>query len=588
MRAVSTEGDGRRRLILAYCGAAGAVAATTAVMFAVRRYLDPGQASLLYLPVVIACSIWFGFGASVFGAILAFLCWDFFFLPPYYTFIVANPRDWLSLVVFLIAAITTARLASQAERRAAEARRRESEITVLYRASEGVSREVVDDRLLAALADEALRTCRASRCVVFRREPSLVPRLGEGRRSGLTELVREEADDAGAFDIDLTARVAEEALKYDQVVGFGSSDELWTKAVAQVTPLPQPLSPPGKGEGRGEKSALTPDPSPEGARSSLGRGEAARKAGERIGAFVPLRAQDRLVGVLYVGPRTDGAPYSAADERLIYVLANHAAVVIARQELASQAAEAKALRQADALKEALVSLVSHELRTPLAAIKATASGLLQEGTNWDAQASQEALRSIDHEADRLSHVVANLLDLSRLEGGAWTPNKDWCDIAEIVGTALDRLRPEEAERVVVTVGENVPLVRADYTQIALVVTNLLENAVKYGVPKTAAVEPRGRIDVTIAPEYNGQDEQPVGAIIAVRDYGDGLFVDEIDQLFTRFYRGRHHRRSGIHGTGLGLALCAAVVQAHGGRIWAQNAPRSEPSGAVFQFTLPIG
>ena len=153
------------------------------------------------------------------------------------------------------------------------------------------------------------------------------------------------------------------------------------------------------------------------------------------------------MGVLHVGPRVDGQPFSAMDERLILTLANHAAVVIARDALADQAAQAQALREADALKDSLLSLVSHELRTPLAAIKASASGLLQPDGVWEDAARQEALAAINQEADRLTGLVSNLLDLSRLEAGAWRPHKDWCDLAEVAGTALDRLSDAEAARV---------------------------------------------------------------------------------------------------------------------------------------------
>ena len=122
-------------------------------------------------------------------------------------------------------------------------------------------------------------------------------------------------------------------------------------------------------------------------------------------------------------------------------------MVIARDALAAQAAQAQALRETDLLKDSLLSLVSHELRTPLAAIKASATGLLQPDAVWDLKASWETLSAINTEADRLTALVSNLLDLSRLEAGAWQPRKDWCDLVEIIGTALDRLPEMQAARV---------------------------------------------------------------------------------------------------------------------------------------------
>ncbi|MGO8672830.1 MAG: DUF4118 domain-containing protein [Capsulimonadaceae bacterium] len=510
-----------------YGWAAARVGAATCLLWLARHAVDKGQAAMLYLPVVLSCSLRLGFGPAVFGAVLSFLCLDFFFLRPYYSFSVSNPKDLISLFVFLAVALTTTRLASQVERRSAEAQAREAELTTLNRASETVSREVVDDLLLAALGAQIIETCHAGRCLIYRRGPT-----------GLT-LMAGHSSPEDRFDPEMIVAVGEEALQFDQVVGFGKSMDLWAKAVAMVD-------------------------------------TASRGAGE-LGAYVPLRAQEELVGLLHVGPREDGARYSAAEERLILTLANHAAVVIARQALAARAAQVEVLREADMLKDALLSLVSHELRSPLAAIKASASGLMQPGGEWDSGARMEAVAAIDREADRLAGLVSNLLDLSRLEAGAWLPNKDWCDVADVVGAVLGRFRSEPADRVRVTVEAGVPLIRADYTQVALVVSNLLDNALKYS---------NGPIDVRLAPDFNGQDEDPCGMTLTVRDYGEGLAPGDEERLFTRFYRSARHASSAVHGTGLGLALCHAIVVAHEGVIEAANAV--EPPGAIFAVRLPVG
>lgn len=507
-----------------FAWAAAGIGLATGGFWALRHFLDKGQASLLYLPVVIACAIRFGFAPAVFGAVLSFLCWDFFFLPPFGRIAVADPRDWLSLGVFLVAAVSTAQLAARARTQTAAAEAREAEIATLFEASETLSREVRADRLLAALSAQMLSLCRAERCVVFRRSPQggcLLP--------------------AQSQDVpDAIWQMAAHADQQDQAIGFGggSGRPLWDQAVRQ-------------------------------SRRALPAG-----ASETLGVYLPLHADGSRVGVLYVGPREDRKPFSAADERLIRTLANHAAVVIARDELAAQAAQAEALREADLLKDSLLSLVSHELRTPLAAIKASATGLLQTDAVWDPKASWEALGRVNTEADRLSALVTNLLDLSRLEAGAWQPKKDWCDLVEIVGTALDRLPEPDAARVQVAADPALPLVQADYTQIALVVTNLLENAIKYTPPGTP---------IALCAEFS-----PAEVFLVVRDYGSGLQPGEEARLFERFYRGLSHQNSVVHGTGLGLALCRAIAEAHGGRMRAANAPAHEPPGAVFTLSLPIG
>ena len=502
--------------------ASAGIALSTGGLWLLRHTLDKGQASLLYLPVVIACAIRFGFAPAVFGAVLSFFCWDFFFLPPFGTLRVSDPRDWLSLLVFLVAAVTTAQLASAARTQTAQARARESEIGLLFEASETLSREVRADRLLAALSEQMQTLCRVNQCLVFRcssQSSALVP-----------------PEQSGPIP-DAITKMAESAAAQDQAIGFGGRRFLWDQAVRQ--------------------SLLT-----------LPSG-----AAETLGVYLPLHADGSRVGVLYVGPRRDGKPFSAAEERLIRTLANHAAVVIARDDLAAQAAQAEALREADLLKDSLLSLVSHELRTPLAAIKASATGLLQPDAVWDLKASWETLQAINTEADRLSALVTNLLDLSRLEAGAWKPVKERCDLVEIAGTALDRLPDREASRVEVTADPDLPLVPADYTQVALVLTNLLENAVKY-TPPGSPIHLRLSADTE--------------ARVTVRDFGHGLMPGEELPLFDRFYRGQRHQNSTVHGTGLGLALCRAIAEAHGGRIRAGNAPANEPPGAVFTLTLPLG
>lgn len=462
-------------------------AAATGCFWLARSSLDSGQASLLYLPVVIACAIRFGFGAGVLGALLSFFCWDFFFLPPFHRLTVDNPRDWLSLFIFLVAALTTAHLASQARLQAQAAKVREREAVTLYQASEAISSEIDAAHLLPALAEQIVRICRASRCVIWR----------------------------------------------------GTSEESYSLAVA----VGEPLS--SHDDAQRERAAST-----------------------------PLRVKERLVGALYVGPRRDGQPFSPQDQRLMLALANHAAVVIARQTLAEEAAQATALREADALKDALLSMVTHELRAPLAAIKAASSGLRQRESVWPEEARAEALQTIDVEADRLTGLVSNLLDLSRLEAGAWKPSKDWCDLSEIAGTALDRLGDSDAARVQIASPADLPLIRADYVQIALVLTNLLENAAKYS-PVLAPI----RLSFCAAPG---------GVQAEVRDFGEGVMSGEEDVIFERFRRSARHVDSAIHGTGLGLALCRAVLEAHGGRIWAESAPAEEDRGALFSFFLPTG
>ncbi len=497
--------------------------------------MDKGQVSLLYLPVVIACAIRYGFGPAVLGAVLSFLCWDFFFIPPTGVLTVADRRDWLSLIIFLVAALTTSRLASRARFEAQAALDRERETTTLYQASQAISGEVDASRILPTLAEQVLHACQASRCVVFRQTGASPHNLQIVAAASIGPLL------SGEIERQIT-RVAYIASENNSDMGFKGTQHLWLRGLEEAGALPD-------------------------------------STGKTLGVYIPLRAPGKPVGVLHVGPRIDDRAFSPSDERFMLTLANNAAIVIARQAYVDEAAQAAALREADSLKDSLLSLVSHELRTPLATIKAVASGLRHEDATWSDAQRAEAMIAIDNEADRLSGLVDNLLDLSRLEAGAWQPKRDSCDLAEIVGTALDRLSAQDSARVTVTTQIDLPLVMADYVQIELVITNLLQNALKYSPPGT-------RIDVSLGSATLDRAGERRGVRLTVRDYGEGIIPEEQDELFDRFYRGQRHRSSTVHGTGLGLALCLAVVRAHGGEIWASNAPVGEHSGAVFSFFLP--
>ncbi|MDR3709699.1 MAG: DUF4118 domain-containing protein [Capsulimonadaceae bacterium] len=506
------------------------VAAATVCFWLLRHDFDKGQASLLYLPIVIACAVRLGFGPAICAAITSFVAWDFFYLPPYYTLIIENPKDWLSLGVFLLAAITTAKLASDARLQTEQAQLREAEISTLYQASQEASQEVDINLLIPRLAAQLEQLCQSPCCLVF---------AYNGQTQRMQLLSKESSH--GEIERAAIAEVAEEVFKKSQEIGFGPKD-FWSRAILESHLISEAEMP-------------------------LVRG-----------VYVPLRVQGRRMGVVYVAPHRDGRLFSDLEERLIRTLANHAAIALARQELSDQAAEARALREADTLKDRILSLASHEMRSPLASIKAAATGLLQSEDAYGEQDRRDALKSIAGEVDRMTNLVTNMLDLSRLEAGNWKPEKDWCDLQEIVGTALDRLGESDAARVHVVAASDLPMVLADYTQVALVITNLLTNAVKYS-PEGSA------IDVTLTRTVDEDLGQYVQ--VAVRDYGEGIQPGEETRIFDRFYRSPRHRKSAIHGTGLGLSLCYAIATAHGGRILASNAPPPGRSGAVFEFSLPV-
>jgi PAS domain S-box-containing protein len=227
-------------------------------------------------------------------------------------------------------------------------------------------------------------------------------------------------------------------------------------------------------------------------------------------------------------------------------------------------------RYIDEMKTQLLSTVSHELRTPLASIKGFASTLLRDDVQWDAASQREFLQIIDQEADRLDELIANLLAMSRLEAGVLRMDLGPVAPAALIEEAVDGLRPRMPGRtIVVEVPEGLPEVRADARRLRQVLHNLVENACKYSTGGEIRVRARQE-----GPEL----------VVSVSDQGIGIAPNHLERIFERFYQvdGAATRPAG--GVGLGLSICKGLVEAHGGRIWAESRPGV---GSTFSFSLPI-
>jgi K+-sensing histidine kinase KdpD len=241
-----------------------------------------------------------------------------------------------------------------------------------------------------------------------------------------------------------------------------------------------------------------------------------------------------------------------------------------RERLRERATEAEVLRRADELKTALLGAVSHDLRTPLASIIASAGSLRQPDVEWTAAERAAFLGDIEGEARRLERIVANLLDLSRMESGTLRPERGWYDVAALVDDVVGRLRgPAAGHQVHVSVAEDLPPVPLDYVEIDQVLSNLIENALRH--------TPAGT-HIWIEAARDGD-----ALALTVADDGPGIDPDSRDRLFDPFVRGGD-RRGAPRGAGLGLAIARGLVEAHGGRISAEERPGG---GTAMRFTLPL-
>jgi signal transduction histidine kinase len=234
-------------------------------------------------------------------------------------------------------------------------------------------------------------------------------------------------------------------------------------------------------------------------------------------------------------------------------------------------------RTAEEIKSTFISIVSHELRTPVALIKGYASTLRRDDAKWDKRTISDSLAVIEEEADRLSRLVDDLLDASRLQAGGLSLNRADVSLPALAGRVAERFGPQSKKHSIKTdFPDKFPIILADETRIEQVVANLVSNSLKYA--------PGGEISI-------GGKVRPEQVVICVSDQGPGIDGRDLPHIFDRFYRSTEAVKQ-TKGAGLGLYLARAIVEAHGGRIWAEApapgaAGRSKPeSGARICFSLP--
>ncbi|MCO5176235.1 MAG: cell wall metabolism sensor histidine kinase WalK [Thermomicrobiales bacterium] len=229
------------------------------------------------------------------------------------------------------------------------------------------------------------------------------------------------------------------------------------------------------------------------------------------------------------------------------------------------------IQEASALKLDLVSMLSHEMRTPLASIKGFASALRIEGAGWDGATRDEFLRTIEDEADHMTRLVEDILESAAIDAGLLRVTIRPIQIPPIARRVIDRISIQsDRHRFVQMFSNTFPIVEADAGRIEQVLTNLIDNAVKYS-PDGGLIVVRG-------------ERRASEVIISVVDQGMGIAPEHLNKLFERFYRASPEHRQHIIGTGLGLPISESIVRAHGGRIWAESVVGS---GTTLSFTLPI-
>jgi two-component system, OmpR family, sensor histidine kinase KdpD len=303
--------------------------------------------------------------------------------------------------------------------------------------------------------------------------------------------------------------------------------------------------------------------------TAAGRGADTLPGARRL--FLPMRTGRATVAIIGLDSAQSGPLLTPDQRRLLDSLSDQAALAIERIHLAEEADKARLAGETEKLRAALLTSISHDLRTPLASILGSATSLKQYRAQLSVSDQDELLSTVQEEAERLNHFIANLLDMTRLESGAIAPRRESVDVADVVGSVLRRVsRLLPAGRVALALDEGLPMVTLDPVLFEQVLFNLLDNAAKY-TPADSMVTIRATADNKVVR-------------IDVMDEGDGLPDEEREKVFDKFYRVRAGDRKRA-GTGLGLSIARGFMEAMGGTIAAAN--RSDRSGAIFTLILPV-
>ncbi len=515
----------------------------TAFIYWLQLYPRIHDISVIYLLAVLALASTRGRYSAVLASIVAFVSFDFFLVPPLFLFTVGKLEEWVALFIFLVTAVITGQLAAALRRRAEQASQRENEARALYELLSATTHEESLERQLTIVAQEIVKNfafAGVRNCTI------LLP--GEDGKLSLRVAAYQATDPAQPVpDQDQTALAVMHEGKvvdlYTASAFSGRSVEHWFRRVTSTKHSRHPYI------------RMIP-----------------LQMGRKVVGVMSLLMEDNPVRFML--DREEGLEKEQANPHatFFWTFLDQATSVIERARLRRESLRIELLQRTDALRSALLSSVSHDLRTPLAAIKASASSLLQEDVQWSEEERQSFALSIERESDRLNRLVGNLLDMTRIEGGALKPEKEWYPIDELIHDVLGHMQFLLQDREVRTdIPADLPPVELDYLQIGQVLTNLLENAARY-TPPSSPIE-------VFAQVVDGEMR------VSIADRGPGIPESDLERVFDKFYRvlNTNHKKK-VTGSGLGLAVCLGLVEAHGGRIWAEN---RAGGGAIFSFTLPL-
>jgi two-component system, OmpR family, sensor histidine kinase KdpD len=477
----------RKRLPTLLAQYAAALAAVLVITFFYRhesRFNATTVAFTFLLAILAASTVW-GLSVSILMSLAATLAYNYFFLPPIGAFTIADPQNWVALVVFLVTSVVASNLSAMARNRTVEANLRRKEVERLY----GFSRRLLTAgnpiELLNAIPGQIVDAFEVGAVALFLAEKQKMYRSG----MNLPQL-----------DVDvLKAIMAREDVQIDE---------------------------------------------------------------EHSLCFAPIRLGAKIVGSMGIsGP--------VLSVQTLEALGTLIAVAIERAYAIEQLGKTEAAREGERLKSALLDAITHDFRTPLTSIKASVTSLLSD-SNLNEGQRDDLLAVINEECDRLNRLVGEAGEMARLEAGEVKLQLEPHRVGELIAAALDTCKANLGTRPVrIDLKDPELRVQADLPRAKEVLVHLIENANLYSSP-----------DQPITIQAEAKDSF---AHVSIADRGPGIDDMELNLIFDKFYRGRDQRYR-VQGTGMGLPIAKAIVEAHGGTIGVVS---QLGRGSVFTFTLPL-
>jgi two-component system sensor histidine kinase KdpD len=477
-----------------------AVAVSTALAGLMLPYFDRTDIAMIYLLGIVITSMRTGRLPALAVTLLSVAAFDFFFVPPYFTFAVNDIRFVVTFGVMLVVAYVITWLTLQIREQSEASRKRERSTSALYALSRELARERKKNRIFD-IAAKHISEVFQSQIVIL-----IVDEQGE---------LAIAKTGAGTFAVDpKELGVARWVFDNRQSAGLETDTLPGAKAL-----------------------------------------------------YLPMVAPSGVVGVIGVLPENSENGFDPEDIHFLESFVNQTAMAMERVMLAKEAHEQHLKAEAQNVRNTFLSSVSHDLRSPLAVVAGAASTLLEKDASLDRPARLELLHTIREETDRLERIIRNVLNLTRLESGAISVRKEWQPLEEIIGVVLNRFSDRLKERhLELKIPPDLPLIPFDTLLMEQVLSNLLENALRHTPPGTS-------VEITVSPQKSA-------VMIEIADRGPGIPAHEEEAIFSKFTRGTHTQM----GAGIGLSICRVIVEAHGGRIWAENRPGG---GAAFKFVMPV-